>query len=435
MPNDVGELQEVPTGWSLVSLAGLSSILSGGTPSKREPRYWQGDVPWVSGKDLKTPQLRDAIDHVSLDAIGSGTRIAPAGSVFLLVRGMGLARDLPVAVASRDMAFNQDIKALVPNDLRLGPFIRAAIYHRRDRLLSRIVPSAHGTLTLNLDDVAGFQIPVPNNVTEAVAIGDALELIHNKQGATVVETSTIEQLKLSVSTELFSRGLRGEAQRVTDIGRLPISWDVSTIGDVAVTTQYGLSVRGQAKGAYPLLRMNCQEAGRVHYRDLQFVDLDDPTFNTFRLERGDLLFNRTNSIEHVGRTAIVDDERPAVFASYLVRLRVEAQRCLPRFLNQFMNWPTTQLEIKKLASRAVGQANINASKLRTVRFPLPGLEEQREIVEILEAIDRKAELARLKQRVLDDLFRALLHKLMIGEIRIADLDLSALTNRATQTAA
>ena len=65
MPNDVGELQEVPTGWSLVSLAGLSSILSGGTPSKREPRYWQGDVPWVSGKDLKTPQLRDAIDHAS----------------------------------------------------------------------------------------------------------------------------------------------------------------------------------------------------------------------------------------------------------------------------------------------------------------------------------------------------------------------------------
>jgi len=92
-----------------------------------------------------------------------------------------------------------------------------------------------------------------------------------------------------------------------------------------------------------------------------------------------------------------------------------------------MNWPATQAEIKKLASRAVGQANINASKLRTVQFPLPPtLDEQREMVSILDAIDRKIDLHKRKRTVLDGLFKSLLHKLMTGEIRVADLDLSEL---------
>jgi type I restriction enzyme S subunit len=226
---------------------------------------------------------------------------------------------------------------------------------------------------------------------------------------------------------LFTRGLRGEAQKQTEIGPVPENWNIAAIGDVALNTQYGLSIRGQPSGTYPILRMNCQEDGAIHYRNLQFVELDQATFESFRLTPGDLLFNRTNSIELVGRMAIVDDNRPAVFASYLVRLTVDDQRCLPRFLNYFMNWPATQGEIKKLASRAVGQANINASKLRTVLFPVPTLDEQRDIVAVLDSIDRKIDLHRRKHVVLDVLFKALLHKLMTGNVRITNLDLSALT--------
>ena len=121
--------------------------------------------------------------------------------------------------------------------------------------------------------------------------------------------------------------------------------------------------------------------------------------------------------------AIIEDDRPAVFASYLVRLTVDADRCIPAFLNYFMNWPITQGEIKKLASRAVGQANINATKLRTVLLPLPAIDEQQEIITILAAVDRKVELHKRKRVVLEELFSALLHKLMTGEIRVADLNL------------
>jgi len=275
-----------------------------------------------------------------------------------------------------------------------------------------------------------FELPAFDE-TEQKNIADLLWEVHDAILANEAAIDAGGNLKRAAMRTLFTRGLRGEAQKETEIGPVPENWDVVSIGDVALNTQYGLSVRGNPSGAYPILRMNCQEDGKVHYRDLQFVELDTETFEAFRVKPGDLLFNRTNSIDLVGRMAIVEDDRPAVFASYLVRLTVNDHRCDPRFLNYFMNWPATQTEIKKLASRAVGQANINATKLKTVRFPLPSLDEQREIVAILDAIDRKIDLHRRKRAVLDELFKALLHKLMTGEIRVADLDLSAIRPAAS----
>ena len=277
--------------------------------------------------------------------------------------------------------------------------------------------------------IRDFELPA-FKPDEQTTIASILWEVHD---AIMANEGTIEagaNLKRAAMRALFTKGLRGEAQKETEIGPVPESWDVVSIGSVATNTQYGLSVRGQTSGAYPILRMNCQEDGKVHYRNLQFVDLDNVTFGSFRLQPGDLLFNRTNSIELVGRMAMVEDARDAVFASYLVRVSLDDARCLPAYLNYFMNWPKTQDDIKRLASRAVGQANINASKLRTVLFPLPTLDEQREIAAALDAIDRKIDLHRRKRAVLDDLFRALLHKLMTGEIRVADLDLPALAARS-----
>jgi hypothetical protein len=113
---------------------------------------------------------------------------------------------------------------------------------------------------------------------------------------------------------------------------------------------------------------------------------------------------------------------------------IDRKRLLPRFLNYFLNWDFAQGELKKLASRAVGQANINATKLSGFTIPVPAIDEQREIVAILDAIDRKIDLHRQKRAVLDELFKALLHKLMAGEIRVADLDLSALVEPGAPTA-
>ena len=189
------EIGPMPVSWNPRSILELCDIWSGGTPRKSVAGYWSGDIPWVSGKDLKLPALEDVIDHISKAGVDAGSRIVPKGSVLLLVRGMGLARDLPVAVIKRPMAFNQDVKALVTRGQYSGEFIRSAIYAGKERLLSQIVPSAHGTMTLNLNDVESFKIACPpdnDEATEVVTILDALE-----------QRIALHQQKKSVLNELF----------------------------------------------------------------------------------------------------------------------------------------------------------------------------------------------------------------------------------------
>lgn len=174
------DIGPIPASWETRTILELCSILSGGTPRKSVPEYWIGDIPWASGKDLKVPTLNDTIDHVTRDGVAAGSRIAPSDAVFILVRGMGLAKDLPVAVISCPMAFNQDLKALVSRGEVSGTYIRSAIYCGKDRLLSRIVPSAHGTMTLNLDDIETFKIPCPADPTESEEIVDILNALDLK---------------------------------------------------------------------------------------------------------------------------------------------------------------------------------------------------------------------------------------------------------------
>ena len=174
------EIGLVPESWKPKNILELCEIWSGGTPRKSVREYWGGKIPWVSGKDLKSPSLDDAIDHVTAEGVEAGSRVAPTESVLLLVRGMGLAKDLPVAVINRPMAFNQDVKALVSRGDYPGRFLRSAIYEGKARLLNQIVSSAHGTMTLNLNDVENFKVPCPQDAFEAEEIVAVLDAIDRK---------------------------------------------------------------------------------------------------------------------------------------------------------------------------------------------------------------------------------------------------------------
>lgn len=235
---------------------------------------------------------------------------------------------------------------------------------------------------------------------------------------------TVRALKATATQKLFSEGMRNEARKETEIGLIPQSWEVVELGLHLKAAQYGLSVKGQPSGRTPLLRMNCQVDGRVAFRDLQFVDLDQETLAKFRLADRDLLFNRTNSYELVGRTAIIHGNREAVCASYLIRLTLDHGTLYPEFINYFFNLDSTQAELRKLATRGVGQANINASKLRLFKIPKPRtIDEQREIVSNLQTLDAKIKHHENKRATLDSLFKTLLMKIMVGEIRVPVMDI------------
>ncbi|MGH8604590.1 MAG: restriction endonuclease subunit S, partial [Gammaproteobacteria bacterium] len=96
-PQKQTEIGPVPESWEVVRLEGICTFLSGGTPSKQKPEFWSGSIPWVSPKDMKKPRLSDVVDHISDAALEDGSSLAPAGSVFIVIRGMILAKDVPVA--------------------------------------------------------------------------------------------------------------------------------------------------------------------------------------------------------------------------------------------------------------------------------------------------------------------------------------------------
>lgn len=234
------------------------------------------------------------------------------------------------------------------------------------------------------------------------------------------------ELKSSLMRKLFTEGLRGEKQKETEIGLVPESWEVLPLDKLLRKTQYGLSLRGESAGNCGILRMTNQKEGRISPDNMQFVDLDEGDLKKYRVEKGDLLFNRTNSFELVGRTAIFDIEGEYVFASYLIRLTTVDKILNPFFLNHYLNWDDSQYHLKSIATRAISQSNISATRLRTFKVPVPRIEEQVEILQSIDTVDKKIAVLGRKKRSLEELFAALLHQLMTGQIRVNDIDLPVL---------
>lgn len=158
-------------------------------------------------------------------------------------------------------------------------------------------------------------------------------------------------------------------------------WPVVDLGSVVQGTQYGLSINAGSDGQYPMLRMMNIEDGLCVENDIKYVDLSEKDFETYRLVDGDVLFNRTNSYELVGRTGVYELEGDHVFASYLVRIKTSPEKLEPKFLTLYLNSDFGRRQVLAYATKAVSQANVNASNLLRVRLPLPPLKVQKQLLE------------------------------------------------------
>lgn len=147
--------------WEEKALGKLVEIQSGGTPSKANPVFWNGLVPWVSAKDMKRLFLENADDHISAAAVADGAKVVPSGTLLMLVRGMTLLKDVPICILCRDMSFNQDIKALRPMDDVDGLFLAWMLTANKDRLLTMVSVAGHGTGKLDTDALKDFELLLP----------------------------------------------------------------------------------------------------------------------------------------------------------------------------------------------------------------------------------------------------------------------------------
>jgi type I restriction enzyme M protein len=169
-----------------------------------------------------------------------------------------------------------------------------------------------------------------------------------------------------------------------------------TFEEICSRLQYGLSTPLKEEGdGVKTFRMAEIVGGRA-FDDgtMKRANIEAKVRAKYRLEKGDILFNRTNSYEHVGRTGIFSLEGDYAFASYLIRLSIKRDLANPEFVNAWMNTKAFQTGVKSIASRAIGQSNISASSLAGYSIPLPPKPEQERIVAELEAEATKVEAVR-----------------------------------------
>ena len=188
--------------WKPTSLDELVDIQSGGTPSKANPAFWNGSVPWVSAKDMKNLFLEDAQDHISAAAIDDGSKLVPAGTLLMLVRGMTLLKDVPICVLRREMCFNQDVKALCPKVDADGLFLAFLLLGNKQRLLKMVDIAGHGTGKLNTDELKALELVSPQPA-EQQRIADCLSALDARIAAEADKLAAVKTHKKGLMQQLF----------------------------------------------------------------------------------------------------------------------------------------------------------------------------------------------------------------------------------------
>lgn len=166
---------------------------------------------------------------------------------------------------------------------------------------------------------------------------------------------------------------------------LPEGWCWATVDQLALDVRYGSSSKTEESIAdgIPVLRMGNIVNGYFDYSELKYLPPTHPEFPELLLNKGDILFNRTNSPELVGKTAVVTQDGDMSFASYLIRVRV-ANGIESRYVSHYINAPGGRQWVRSVVSQQVGQANVNGSKLKGCAIPLPPKSEQERIVDEVE---------------------------------------------------
>lgn len=201
------EQKDLPYMWRYATFGSLGDWKSGATPSKSNPDFWtNGQISWVSPKDMKTEAIADSIDHITMEAVEkTNLHILPEDSLIFVVRGMILAKDFPVALTEREVTINQDMRALIPKDCVYPRYLLRALQNQAHNILQVVRSSTHGTKRLESPTLKNWPIALPplpeqheivRRVDALFALADRIEA---KVAAAREKTETMRQSILALA--------------------------------------------------------------------------------------------------------------------------------------------------------------------------------------------------------------------------------------------
>jgi type I restriction enzyme, S subunit len=228
-----------------------------------------------------------------------------------------------------------------------------------------------------------YYFPIPPLPEQKAIVSKIEELLSDLENGK--QQLLLAQQQLKVYRQSFLKAaFEGKLTNKNINGELPKGWQWVKLGDVCQNVEYGSATKSKKTGKVPVLRMGNIQNGKFNWDDLVFTD-DKKEIDKYLLKKNDVLFNRTNSAELVGKTAIYKGEREAIFAGYLIRINRIESLIDASYLTYFLNTHFAKSYGNSVRSFGVNQSNINGTKLKTYPIPLCTLREQRLIVDELES--------------------------------------------------
>lgn len=378
--------------WEVYSIKVLGKIVTGSTPStKNELNYSSNDYSFVKPSDISQSQISyiDETECYVSEYAFQNSRILPSGAV--LVTCIGIIGKVGIVV--NDCICNQQINAIIPNEKVNNKFLAYSIFSKKEMLA--LIANAPVVPIINKNDFSNIKLSVPPLQTQQQIVEelDCLTSIIEKQKKQLEELDNLAQ---SIFYDMFGDPIENEK-----------GWDIKKIKDISLSVNYGTSSPSTDEGKYKYLRMNnITSKGTIDLSSIKYINVPLEDLEKYVVRKGDILFNRTNSKELVGKSALYSFEEDMIIAGYIIRLRVIDSIVLPIFLSSYMNTPCAKEYFRSIAKGAVNQSNINSKQLLSTSVYIPPLSLQQQFASKIEAIEKQKELIKKSIKETEDLFNS-----------------------------
>lgn len=351
------------------------TFFSGGTPTKGKEEYWRGDIPWFSPKDIKQFDLIDSQDRISTAAIkDSATRLIESGTILVVGRSGVLAHTLPVGIVRQPSAFNQDIKAIVPDSSYDSEFVALFLKSRQDYVLKGGVkrgPTVHSLIAEFIENLEIPQIPIEKQRQIAARLKAQLAELDKARQAV--------DAQLRDASLLVSRYRGNAIKQLEDVARVPL-------GELLQGIEAGKSFQTTELIARPdelgVLKVSAVSWDMFLPQEAKAVEGEYQPDEKHRIKKGDLIISRANTLELVGAVVLVDDDYPMrLLSDKTLRLIVNENKILPDYLLTVLKMPEARAHIENNATgTSDSMRNISQKTINSIPVPVLSFQKQRELI-------------------------------------------------------
>lgn len=319
---------KLPEGWVKTDLHNVASWGSGGTPSRSHSEYYNGNIPWIKTGDLGPKIITNASEYITDEGIkNSSAKFFSKGSVAIAMYGATIGK---TSILGIDATTNQACAVGTPlKSLTTTLFLYYFLLNERNAFIKKGKGGAQPNISQAIIKEHVIYLPP---LAEQKIIAEKLDTLLAQVDSTKARLEQIPKILKRFRQAVLAAAVSGKLTENWRENPSLSEWIQGTLGKFVKKPTYGTSSKSNKEGLIPVLRMGNLQGGKLDWRDLVYTS-DATEVEKYKLEYNDVLFNRTNSPELVGKTAIYKSEQPAIYAGYLIRVQ-----CLSVLSPDYLNY-------------------------------------------------------------------------------------------------